>query len=133
MVFGSGYYVLDSYVQAVAYGYVLDYINKGEEAALAAVGAVPDEPVSTYAFVADPNTGTTLAQGTDPTLTYMLDWDAIASVPHVEDVLDKMRTGSGSWIGYSVINPVTGEVENKRTWLMMHDGLVFGSGYYSSD
>ena len=133
MVFGSGYYILDSHVQAVAYGYVLDYINKGRDAALAAVNAVPDEPISTYAFVADPNAGTTLAQGTDPALTYMLDWDAIVAVPHVEDVLDKMSTGSGSWIEYSVINPVTGGVENKRTWLMMHDGLVFGSGYYSSD
>ncbi len=133
LVFGSGYYILDSHVQAVAYGYVLDYINKGDEAAFAAVGAVPDEPVSTYAFVADPNAGTTLAQGTDPALMYMFDWDAIAAVPQVGDVLDKIKTGSGSWISYSIINPVTGEVEDKRTWLMMHDGLVFGSGYYSSD
>ena len=99
----------------------------------AAVGAVPDAPVSTYAFAADPNTGTTLAQGADPAPTYMLDRDAMAAVPHVSDVLDKMGTGSGSWMGYSVISPVTGEVENKRTWPMMHDGLAFGSGYYSSD
>ena len=99
----------------------------------AAIGAVPDAPVSTYAFAADPNTGTTLAQGADPAPTYMLDRDAMAAVPHVSDVLDKMGTGSGSWMGYSVISPVTGEVENKRTWLMMHDGLAFGSGHYSSD
>ena len=25
------------------------------------------------------------------------------------------------------------EIESKRTWLITHDGLVFGSGYYSSD
>ena len=57
----------------------------------------------------------------------------MAAVPHVEDVLDKMGTGSGSWTNHSVISPITGEVENKRAWLMMHDGLAFGSGHYSSD
>ena len=98
-----------------------------------AVGAVPDEPVSTYAFVADPNAGTTLARGANPALTYMLDWDAMAAVPHADGVIDKMSTGSGSWIGYSVITPVTGGVEDKRTWPLMHGGLVFGSGCYSSD
>ncbi len=92
----------------------------------------PDEPVSTYAFVADPNAGTTLARGANPALTYTLDWGAMAAVPHVDGVLDKMSGGSGSWIGYSVITPVTGEVEDKRAWPMMHDGLVFGSGCYSS-
>ena len=131
LVFGSGYYILDSQVQAIAYGQILEYTNKGKAATFADINTIPDEPVSTYVFVADPETGTVQAQGVDPVLIGMSDWDTIVSVLPVEDTLDKIRTGAGAWASYTHTNPVTGEMENKRTWLIMYDGLVFGSGYYS--
>ena len=28
------------------------------------------------------------------------------------------------------VNPATGDVEDKHFWLVLHDGLVFGSGWH---
>lgn len=39
-------------------------------------------------------------------------------------------TGTGHWVEYLWPNPASGEVEQKRTWAIRHDGYVFGSGYY---
>ena len=134
LVFGSGYYILDSRVQALTYGQILEYTNKGKAAAFADLNTVPAEPVSTYVFVADPETGEVQAQNVNPDLIGSTsDWDAISSDLPVADILDEIGTGTGAWASYTHTNPVTGDVESKRTWLVMHDGLVFGSGYYSSD
>ncbi|MBI1657679.1 MAG: hypothetical protein IS632_02740, partial [Thaumarchaeota archaeon] len=133
LVFGSGYYLLDSQVQAATYGQVLEYNNKGRDAAFAALNTISGEPVSTYVFVADPVTGTVQAQNVNPDLIGMSDWDVISSTLQVDDILNEIGRGTGIWASYTHTNPVTGGEEGKRTWLIMHDGLVFGSGYYSSD
>ena len=133
LVFGSGYYVLDSQVQALTYGQILEYNNKGRDAAFADLNTIPAEPVPTYVFVADPATGTVQAQNVDPNLMGgTSDWAAIVSDLPVDDILSEIRKGTGMWVTYHLTNPVTGETESKRTWLIMHDGLVFGSGYYAS-
>ena len=36
----------------------------------------------------------------------------------------------GAWVGYTFPNPATGGVETKHTWMVRHDGLAFGSGWY---
>ena len=36
----------------------------------------------------------------------------------------------GEWSDYTYPNPDTGEIESKHTWVVLHDGLVFGSGWY---
>ena len=95
--------------------------------------SVPEEPVSTYVFVVDPITGIVQAQSVDLILVgRTLDWDSISSTLQVEDILNEIRRGTGMWVTYDLVNPVSGKVEDKRTWLIMHDGLVFGSGYYTS-
>ncbi|MBI1658986.1 MAG: hypothetical protein IS632_09500, partial [Thaumarchaeota archaeon] len=134
LVFGSGYYILDSRVQAATYGQILEYNNKGRAAAFADLNTIPEEPVSTYVFVVDPATGIVQAQNVNPDLIGAAsDWDVISSTLQVDDILNEIRRGTGTWVSYQITNPVTGDAENKRTWLIMHDGLVFGSGYYSSD
>ena len=133
LVFGSGYYLLDSQVQAAAYGQILEYNNKGRDAAFADINTIPDEPVSTYVFVVDPITGIVQAQNVDlDLLGRTSDWDAISSTLPVDDILSEIRRGTGMWVTYDLVNPVSGKVEDKRAWLIMHDGLVFGSGYYTS-
>ena len=37
-------------------------------------------------------------------------------------------TDGGNWVTHEDLNPATGEVEDKRFWLVEHDGPVFGSG-----
>ncbi len=39
-------------------------------------------------------------------------------------------TEHGKWVEYSQLDPVTGEEGRKRSWVMRHDGLIFGSGWY---
>ena len=132
LVFGSGYYILDSQVQAAAYGHILEYVNKGRDAAFAHINTIPEKAIPTYTFVVEPETGDTLAQNADPALIGMPDWDAIASALPIAGILEELETEPGVWANYAHTNPVTGDMESKRAWLIMHDGLVFGSGYYSS-
>ena len=134
LVFGSGYYVLDTRVQAATYDYILEYERDGRAATLADVGMVPDTPISTYVFVVDSATGATEAQSVDPArIGGVPDWQAIGASHSTADIIDKISRGTGTWVSYAHTHPVTGETETKRTWLVMHGGLIFGAGYYSSD
>ncbi len=36
----------------------------------------------------------------------------------------------GEWFSYTFPNPETGTVETKHSWMVRHDGLVFGTGWY---
>ena len=36
----------------------------------------------------------------------------------------------GAWFDYTFPNPATGSVETKHSWMVVHDGIVFGSGWY---
>ncbi len=36
----------------------------------------------------------------------------------------------GLWVDYFFLNPATGNHEYKHTWVVRHDGLIFGSGWY---
>ncbi|MXX24201.1 MAG: hypothetical protein F4Z82_01965, partial [Caldilineaceae bacterium SB0668_bin_21] len=39
-------------------------------------------------------------------------------------------TEEGLWVDYVFLNPVTGNQELKHSWVVRHDGLLFGSGWY---
>ena len=134
IVFGSGYYLLDSHVQGVTQSRMLEYSNDGRNAAIASINAIPDAPFTTYAFVVDPRTGETVAQNVDPgAIGSVTDWSAITGVLSAQEIIDATGQGTGMWVSYPHTNPVTGETETKRAWLAMHDGLIFGAGYYTSD
>ena len=36
----------------------------------------------------------------------------------------------GAWFDYTYANPASGVVETKRSWVVIHDGITFGSGWY---
>ena len=36
----------------------------------------------------------------------------------------------GRWVSYVFTNPETGEQQRKHTWVVRHDGLLFGAGWY---
>lgn len=36
----------------------------------------------------------------------------------------------GEWVSYSYLNPNSGGEEQKHTWVVREDGLIFGSGWY---
>ena len=39
-------------------------------------------------------------------------------------------TEEGQWVDYVYLNPASGYREVKHSWVVRHDGLVFGSGWY---
>lgn len=54
----------------------------------------------------------------------------VGADPPPETVMELLKTQDGVWVNYEFLNPDDGLVENKRSWLVLHDGYVFGSGYY---
>ena len=36
----------------------------------------------------------------------------------------------GAWFDYTFLNLATGAVETKHSWMVIHDGIMFGSGWY---
>lgn len=40
---------------------------------------------------------------------------------------------SGTWVDYYFDHPDTGQPEQKHSWVVLHDGLYFGSGWYDVD
>ena len=37
---------------------------------------------------------------------------------------------NGAWFDYTFTNLATGSVETKHSWMVIHDGITFGSGWY---
>ena len=134
LVFGSGFYIFDTHVQAVSHAYViwLDYF--GRDSVIDFLDGVPSRPYTTYVFAVDAQTNMTLAQRVDPALIdHVYDWDAITDVVSPDVIHETLRDDLGMWINYMHKNPITGEYEVKRAWLTLHNGIIFGTGYYASD
>ena len=83
-----------------------------------------------YPFVINPNTATIVAHGAYP---YLVGTNSViltdADRPAEEILADLERNGH-AWAGYQFANPQTGGEGHKRSWLVLHDGYIFGSGYY---
>ena len=131
LVFGSGYYVLDSMSQTAVHTAIMIYDQDSDDA-IDQVNAVPDEPNPFYSFIVDSATGAVLAQGIDAGSGERSDWQAITRTLPAGDIVRELEANTGIWVAYEFEHPEGGE-ENKRAWLRLHDGLVFGSGYYESD
>ena len=39
-------------------------------------------------------------------------------------------TPEGAWVDYTWIDPLTGEDTEKSSWVVLHDGHIFGTGIY---
>ena len=48
-----------------------------------------------------------------------------------DDILS--ATEAGKWVSYVYRNPETGEEGRKHSWVVLHDGLIFGSGWYEKE
>ena len=49
-----------------------------------------------------------------------------------KDILEDLQKYNSTWTDYKFTNPSTGELEHKRTYMYMHDGYIFGAGFYYS-
>ena len=81
-----------------------------------------------YAFIVDRN-GYTIAhhnpefRGRDPSLRV----DATGYF-YGDDLLGADE--DGRWVDYVLLNPESGEEQQKHTWAVRYNGLIFASGWY---
>ena len=75
-----------------------------------------------------------VAHGIRPSDVGPLDVKAAESTVTVDEIRVLLSDeGDHVWTEHNAINPLTGDVERKRSLLVLHDGYIFGSGYYLKD
>ena len=103
------------------------------EGALDAINSLSDPGIAHYPYVIDPETRTLVADGSDPEQAgkRALIFGEFATNP-ADEIIDRLQAGDGIWEDYTSLDPETGSDQLKRSWLVLHDGYVFGAGYYYS-
>ena len=133
--FGSGWYErgpgksdAPAYTKAFVRQAMNLYVALGLEEAVAYYNAKESLDGQWYVFIIDQD-GYTIAhhnpqfRGRDPSLRV----DATGYF-YGDDLLS--ATEAGHWVDYVLLNPESGENRQKHTWIVRHDGLLFGSGWY---
>lgn len=128
-VFGSGYYLRDSQVQAVVSHHISAYADSGDIDQLGT--AVPESHI--YHFVIDPEAMEVVAHGGGPELAADDSLSLTDADRATVEILADLESSLGAWSEYTTVNPETGLQEHKRSWLTMYGGYVFGAGYYDSN
>ena len=114
--------------------FVEEAISMYETQGLDATLAYYNRPESTdgqwYVFIADENQ-TVVAHAAVPDLVGKHASQVLGpnSYP-AGSALAASATESGAWFDYTYANPASAAVETKHSWVIIHDGLIFGSGWY---
>ncbi len=120
-----------AYTQAVVQDAIRLYNNDGRQAAIDHYSSPDNVDGQWYVFIIDGD-GYTIAHfrpelvGRDPALRV----DATGYF-YGDEILS--ATEVGKWVSYVFTNPDTGEETLKHTWMVRHDGLFFGSGWYETE
>lgn len=136
MMFGSGWYEegpgkTDSAAYTMAF--VVQAINLYNALGLEAVREYYNSAASVdgqwYVFVVDENQ--TLLTHPDPSevgknINDVVGPNGYPAGSSVYAVADE----NGAWFDYTFPNPATGAAETKHSWMVLHDGVTFGSGWY---
>ena len=134
-IFAAGHYLPDTEVQMFIEEKVKQYESRGNAEAFFD-SITPDDPVLTdelYLFVIDHSDWMRVADEVVPDRVGRPDAILDTSSRSVPDVRADLEANEGTWATYTFHNPGTDISQIKRTWLYLHDGYVFGSGYYPSD
>ena len=120
-----------AYTQALVQDAIRLYNQEGREAAIDHYSSPENVDGQWYTFIIDGD-GYTIAHynpamiGRDPALRV-----DVTGYFYGDDVLS--ATEAGKWVSYVFNNPDTGEETRKHTWVVRHDGLFFGSGWYEKE
>ena len=83
-----------------------------------------------YPFVSDDEIGLEIADGSILDRTGVLYWDAHEFNAAYGPVMDILESGHGAYMSYVFLNPETGMQQAKKAWIVLHDGYIFGAGFY---
>ena len=134
-LFGRGYtYPAEDKVRTIVEDTIKLYDS--EEGREIAFGQITQESLYPhYAFVVDPETENIVAHGASPDRVgtksvFFSDTIERSS----DDILADLNSNGTTWVDYQFPYPDAdlNATENKRALLVLHDDLIFGSGYYKS-
>ena len=117
-----------AYTKAFVQQAIERYQRDGRQATIDYYNSVDSVDGQWYVFIVNPD-GITIAhhnpqfRGRDPSLRV----DATGYF-YGDDLL--AADEDGRWVDYVLLNPETGQNQQKHTWAVSHDGLLFGSGWY---
>ena len=137
LVFGTGWYEggprksdAPAYTQSFVRQGLNLYDALGLEATLAYYNTEESLDGQWYLFIIDQD-DVMLAHAANPDL---VDRPASAAVgPNgypAGEAVAAVADEDGAWFDYTFPNPASGAAETKHSWMVLHDGLVFGSGWY---
>ena len=103
------------------------------DSAFANIDALSENPILHYPFVIDPDTELIVSHGASATRVGALSviFGNYADRPS-DAILEDLRNSSGTWAEYVFLDPISNEDRLKNSWLVLHDGYIFGAGYYYS-
>ena len=107
--------------------------NTNREMAFGNINDLSENLVSHYPFVLDPDTRHIVAHGADQDRVGVpsLILGDYADKPY-DTIMAELQDddNDGVWVDYVFIDPVTNDDGLKRSWLVLHDGYIFGAGFY---
>ena len=117
------------YTKAFVLAAIDRYETTGREATIAHYNTAASVDGQWYMFIFDEQDVIIAHQNPDLIGMAGNDVDGPDGYPAGRMVL-AAATEEGSWVDYQFTNLATGEVQVKHSWVVRHDGLVFGSGWY---
>lgn len=117
-----------AYTQAFVQEAIERYTRDGRQSAIDYYNSADSVDGQWYVFIVGPD-GVTIAhhnanfRGRDPSLRV----DATGYF-YGDDLLAADELGT--WVDYVLLNPETGQNQQKHTWAIRYDGLLFASGWY---
>ena len=127
-IFGSRYFVAQEVIVRETVNDAIALYKADPDNAFAQINSMMSTDYH-YPFVANYDTGVILAHGADPSLVGV----AAPSLVNSDKSLDQIRSDlleGKVWVTYMFKNPTTEIDQVKHIVLVLHDGHVFGSGYY---
>ena len=118
------------FTQAFVLQAIERYEETGKEATVAYYNTEESVDGQWYAFIIDENQ-TIVAHAPNPDLVGKHSSQALGpnSYP-TGSAVAASADQDGAWFDYTYANPASGVVETKHSWVVTHDGITFGSGWY---
>lgn len=125
-------YMPEEYTKFLVREAIGRYESDGRDATLAHYNSVESIDGQWYVFIGEPD-GAFLAHAANPDLVNRPVSDAVGPNEYpVGEAVAAVADEDGEWFSYTYPNPATGTIETKHSWIVAHDGLVFGSGWYEA-